>query len=101
VQDAKYDNLRQQTPRMTYLPWVQGQGRVSAIEVRTVGNPSAMTGQICQALKEINSNLVIRNVRTLEDQVNRTLADERVIAKLLRFFGALGLPLARVALCAR
>jgi predicted permease len=98
VQDAKYDNLRQQTPRMTYLPWVQGQGRVSAIEVRTVGNPSAMTGQIRQALKEINSNLVIRNVRTLEDQVNRTLADERLIAKLLSFFGALALLLACVGL---
>jgi predicted permease len=98
IRDAKYDNLRQRTPRMTYLPWVQGQGRVSAIEVRTMGNPSAMTGQIRQALKEINSNLVLRSVRTLEDQVNRTLADERLIAKLLSFFGALALLLACVGL---
>jgi len=57
-----------------------------------------MTGQIRQALKEINSNLVIRNVGTLEDQVNRTLADERLIAKLLSFFGALALLLACVGL---
>jgi predicted permease len=98
VQDAKYDNLRQRTPRMTYLPWVQGQGRVSAIEVRTVGNPSAMTEEIRQALKEINSNLVLRSVRTLEDQVNRTLTEERLIAKLLSFFGALALLLACVGL---
>jgi ABC-type antimicrobial peptide transport system permease subunit len=41
---------------------------------------------------------VLRSARTLEDQVNRTLTDERLIAKLLSFFGALALLLACVGL---
>jgi putative ABC transport system permease protein len=46
VEDAKYDNLRQKTPRMTFLPWLQGTPLLSAVVVRTWADPATAIGPV-------------------------------------------------------
>jgi predicted permease len=98
VRDAKYDNLRQATPPMAYHPWTQGIGFLSSIEIRTHGDPEALSGPARKAVTEISPSLLVTNIKTLEDQVNGTLAEERLIGKLLGMFGAIALALACVGL---
>jgi len=46
----------------------------------------------------VSPDLLVRNTKTLEDQINGTLFEERLIARLLGFFGLLALVLACVGL---
>ncbi|PYV19081.1 MAG: hypothetical protein DMG07_02570 [Acidobacteria bacterium] len=46
----------------------------------------------------MSPDLLVRNIKTLEDQINGTLFEERLIARLLGFFGLLALVLACVGL---
>jgi predicted permease len=102
IQDAKYDDLRESTPGMAFFPIDQTaagmEGFPTSIEVRTSLNPSAAAPKIRQILKQVNPNLILRSMTTLEDQIDATLVQERLLAKLLGFFGALALVLACVGL---
>src|SRR5262249_13905438 len=98
VQDAKYDNLREATRRMIYLPIAQSSWFAGSIEIRTAQDPNAVAPQVRQVLKEVNRNIVVRSMNTLEEQIDGTLTQERLVAKLLGFFGLLALVLACVGL---
>jgi predicted permease len=89
VQDAKYDDLRDPTPPMAYLPMSQADWFPQSIEIRTARNPKLVAPLIRPMLKEINSNLILRNVTTLKEQIDDTLTQERLLTKLLGFFGLL------------
>src|SRR5438034_4088148 len=98
VQDAKYDDLREAIPSMAYLPISPVEGLPSCIEVRTVGQPSAVMLQFRQILNQVNPNIILRTIKTLEDQIDETLLQERLFTKVLGFFGLLALGLACVGL---
>jgi len=49
-------------------------------------------------LKQVSNSIVLRSMNTLEEQINGTLIQERLVAKLLGFFGLLALALACVGL---
>ena len=100
VENAKYDDPREQPPPMAFLPLLQlkpgedvSSTFINAIEVRTTGNPAAIAGQVREALAEIDPSLPVMRVGTLSDHVGRTLNQERVIADLAGFFGLLALVL--------
>ena len=98
VRDAKYDDLREATPSMAYLPISQAEGVPSSIEVRTVGQPSGVALQVRQILNQVNPNIILGSIKTLEDQIDETLLQERLFTKVLGFFGLLALGLACVGL---
>jgi predicted permease len=98
VTDAKYDNLRQTTPRMVYVPLPNSVDRI-AMEIRTVGgDPAALIAPVRAAITGLDPDLIVRNSRTLTAEVDRTLGEERLIARLLGFFAVLALLLACVGL---
>ncbi|PYV43016.1 MAG: permease, partial [Acidobacteria bacterium] len=98
VQDAKYDDLREATPSMAYLPISPVEGLPSSIEIRTAGQPTGVVPQIRQILTQVNPNIILRSIKTLEDQIDDTLVQERLFTKVLGFFGLLALGLACVGL---
>jgi predicted permease len=98
VQDAKYDDLREATPSMAYLPIFLAEGVPSSIEVRTVGQPSGVALQVRQIVNQVNPNIILGSIKTLEDQIDETLLEERLFTKVLGFFGLLALGLACVGL---
>src|SRR5204863_4075056 len=71
---------------------------IRAIEVRTTGDPTAVVGEVRQALAEIDPGLPVLRVETLSDHIGRELNLEHVIAVLAIFFGMLALVLACVGL---
>ena len=98
--DAKYTSQRDDIEPTVYQSWRQALDRVShaVFEVRTAGDPTALTGQIRQAMREVDSNLPLSNIRTQVQQADQTLSMERMFAKLLTLFGVIAQLLAGIGL---
>ncbi len=100
AEDAKYTSQRQDVEPTVYLPWRQTLRAVgrTTFEVRTSGDPLAIVSGIREAVREVDSNLPVSNVRTQEEQADEALAMERLFAKLLALFGLIAQLLAAIGL---
>jgi macrolide transport system ATP-binding/permease protein len=110
VENVKYDEPREGMRPMVFLPLLQMQAGepavsghyqsnfISAIAVRTTGNPAAVAGRIRQTLAEIDPRLTVPRVETLSDQVGQTLRQEQATAMLAGTFGLLALGLTSIGL---
>ena len=101
VGDIKSRDAREQPDPIIYRPilQVQDQGAFSCtIHVRTNSDPTALTTQVRQIINQTDDKLPIFGVTTLSEQVHANLNDERLIAQLVSFFGALALILACIGL---
>jgi predicted permease len=98
VRDAKYNSFRQDTRPMFYVPIAQLPRSLRSLEVRTSQPASAMATQVRQALAEVTKDIMIRRVLPLTEQVDQSLAAERLTMRLCSFFGGLALVLACVGL---
>jgi predicted permease len=99
VADSKYDNLREDAPRQVYIPQAQNLGNSGAVVyLRTARNPAALIASVRATLHSMDPNLPIYEMRTLEDQADRNLLTERMIAALAAGFGTLATILAMIGL---
>jgi predicted permease len=101
VRDAKYHSLREPTPRMAFLPFLQvlpSSLQRMTFEVRTTGNPNSMMAAVREAVRSIDKNLPIFDVKTATEQMNESLFLERLVATLPTLFGLLALVVASVGL---
>ena len=100
VKDAKYTSQRDEIPATMYRPWRQTPGAINAMtfEVRTTGDPKAFVGAIRQAVREVEPNVPINNIKTQIEQADETLSMERLFAKLMSLFGILAQQLAAIGL---
>jgi predicted permease len=96
--DAKYNDLREQAPEVVFLPVYQQIEHLQSLDVRARGDEAALTGQIKQALAEVDRNLPVRSVMTMDRQLDRALRQERLMTNLTTFFGLLALLLASIGL---
>jgi putative ABC transport system permease protein len=84
-----------------YIPYGQqtdGMPSFMSLSVRSAGGPPALlTKPLAAALSSVNGDIAI-TFRPLEDQVNAALIQERIVAMLSGFFGALALLLAGLGL---
>jgi predicted permease len=100
VQNFKYRSLRSSGSRTVYLPYTQAEGGVDAMhfEVRSAGDPLALTSAVRAAIREIDPNLALAEVKTQSQMMAEALTQERLFAKLCTFFGVLALALAAIGL---
>ncbi len=103
VRDAKYSSVRAPVPPTAYLPHT----RVSRsplgsmiFEVRTAGDPLALVGAVRKAVEEIVPQVPLDNVKTQARQIEDSLGQETMYARLFTFFGLIALLLACVGLYA-
>ena len=103
VADAVYLSLRQPAPPTIYMPLAQFPSPPSmlasvSLSVRSSSaSPSALTKSVTAAIGAVDPDLAL-TFRPLLDQVNASLTQERVVAMLSAFFGALALLLAGLGL---
>jgi predicted permease len=98
VRDAKYNDLRAEVKPMFYISIQQLPRALRTVEVRAQEPVAALSASVRNALSEVTKDIMIRRAVTLSDQVDRTLAGERLMATLCIFFGALALLLASIGL---
>jgi ABC-type antimicrobial peptide transport system permease subunit len=71
---------------------------MATFEVRTAGDPKSFVAALRQAVREVDSNLPLSNIRTQIEQADETLTMERMFAKLLTLFGLIAQQLAAIGL---
>jgi predicted permease len=98
ARDAKYTDLRQETPPTFYTPYRQEPPGQVNFAVRTSGDAKAMIASIRQAVREVEQNLPLFDIKTQSEQADESLAGERLFATLSSFFGLLALLLASIGL---
>lgn len=100
VKDAKYTSQRDATPATMYRSWLQTPGAINVMsfEVRTAGDPKAYVSAVRQAVREVEPNLPLNNIKTQIEQADETLSLERLFAKLMSLFGLLAQQLASIGL---
>jgi len=100
ARDAKYTSQRDETPPTIFVSWLQELRVVGSVtyEVRTTGNPDSFVPGIRQAVRDVDGNLPLKDIKTQLEQADETLALERLFAKLLSLFGLLAQQLASIGL---
>jgi ABC-type antimicrobial peptide transport system permease subunit len=66
--------------------------------VRYEGNFSTVAAAVQQVIHSVNRTLPIRHITTLDEQVARTITDQRLVAQLSAFFGFLAVFLSSIGI---
>jgi predicted permease len=101
IGDIKSGDAREKPSPAVYRPilQIQEQGAYSAtIHIRTTGDPSSIAPQVRQMINQVDDKMPIFGVTTMAEQLHENLNQERLIAQLVSFFGALALMLACIGL---
>jgi predicted permease len=100
AKDTKYDMQRREIRPMVYLPWRQGMDQMfrGTIELRTSNDPYSIVADVRRAVYEVDKNLPVSNIRTQEEQAEKTLHAERLFARILGLFAAFALLLTAIGL---
>lgn len=112
AEDAKYGNPRDNAPRMFYIPLLQNakttndalnsalvrSGYIHDIEIRAAGDAASVAADVRQAIAEVDRNLIVTKVSTLNEQVRSSLKQESTVAELTGAFSALAVVLASIGL---
>jgi predicted permease len=99
VKNIKYTNLRDEIPIQAYVPYMNSPylGGMT-IYARTLGEPDQLMGSIRAKVREMDANLPIYAMRTMEAQISNSLSTERMIASLSTVFGFVATVLAIIGL---
>ncbi len=103
VKAERYNSPRDANRLLFFLPYTQDPNSRSArdemlLAVRTQGRPTDLAERIRQELQQIDASLPIIGITTMEDELGRALAQERLLATLASGFGLLALLLACIGL---
>ena len=99
VKDTRYESMRDEVPYELYRPYrqmdfVQGM----TVYARAQGDPTAIFAGMRKTVNELDSNVPIYRMRTLEQQLDKSLMSERLLASLSSVFGILATILAAIGL---
>jgi predicted permease len=99
VEDAKYRNLRDEVPRQVFVHYRQSEWATEmTFYVRTSLASDAIFAAIRREVENLDATMPIFDMNTMEDQLDRSLAVESLIAYLSSAFGILAAVLAFVGL---
>ncbi len=112
VADARFDDPQDAPAAMFYLPMFQRTGRsdnegmraqtvsmyANDVEIRALGNPLAIEQSVRAVLAEAAPNIPVVRVESFDQQIARSLTQERLITNLAAGFGVLALFIACIGL---
>jgi ABC-type antimicrobial peptide transport system permease subunit len=99
VKDAKYMNLQERPQPAAFYPHSQHSLHfLYNFIVRYSGNPRRIVAEIRSVVREIDPNLPVGDVTTLERVVDDSVLNKRVAAQLAAFFGVLAAFLACIGI---
>lgn len=96
VGDVKQEGLRTPPSPQVYEPFAQKPGRSFAVVVRSTADPGRCAEAIRQAVRTLDPNLPVSDVRLMQERVDAALVRDWFSVLLLGLFAALALVLALV-----
>jgi putative ABC transport system permease protein len=106
VKDVHHNGITDVVKEKFYIPhtqWARSLGSANLIRgmtlvVRTQVAPAALTSQVKDAIRQLDPNLPVADVRTMEDVVGGAMSTPRFTSVLLSIFAALALTLSAVGI---
>lgn len=100
VGDARYTSMKDEIPATVILPYRQQLSRINSMSfvVRTSGDPRQLADAVRLAVRGIDPNVPLFDVRTQEEQIDESMRHERALAALASFFGVVALVLSCIGL---
>ncbi len=98
VTDTYYTHLRYGIPPTVYLPYSQQALSQMNFEIRTTSDPLTFMSAIREAVRQVDKNLPLFEMKTQSRQIEQGLAQERAFARLTTFFALLALLLSSIGL---
>src|SRR4029453_16737930 len=98
--DIKYRSVRAPSPAVVYVPLRQGPVANATLYVRSTLPLNAVLTTVRQEITRLDAGVAPFNVRTLERQVDDSLAAERAVSFLATALGSLALVLTSIGLAA-
>jgi predicted permease len=93
---VKHESLDSDPRIAFYLPHGQAPARALSVVARTSTDPAQLVAAVTQAIREVDAALPVYAVRTMEANLDRSLARHRFSVVLLGVFAAIALMLAAV-----
>src|SRR5215471_17502131 len=99
VRDAKYESMRDEVPLEVYRPYKQMDFVLGmTVYVRSRLDSNSMFPAIRRAIVQLDPDLPISSMKTLDAQLDESLLTERLVASLSGAFGLLATILASIGL---
>jgi predicted permease len=99
VEDAKYNNMRDELSAQNFVPFDQAEILTDVtVYVRTQLKPEQMFTAVRGTVHDLDANLPVYGMRTLDEQLDQSLVAERLTAFLATVFGLLATLLAAIGL---
>ena len=99
VRGSKYASVDEKIPREVYLAFAQDENPSSlVVYARTAGDPKTVFAALRREVGALDAGLPVTSLRTMEDQIDESLAAQRAMAALSAFFGILATLLAAIGL---
>ncbi len=99
ARSTKYESMRDEIPVEVYRPYQQLDFATGMVAyVRTAQNPENIFASIGKRVHDLDANLPVYDMITLEKQTEHSLATERLVATLSTGFGFLATLLAAIGL---
>jgi putative ABC transport system permease protein len=97
--DTKHKDLRTPAPPTLFTPLRQQKDAAQLyLYLRTTTPPEQTFAVVRQAMRQIDPGLAVDSLRTMDDQIETTLSNERMIELLAISFGVLATMLAGIGL---
>ncbi|HEU5450582.1 MAG TPA: ADOP family duplicated permease, partial [Terriglobales bacterium] len=97
VKDSRYESIREEAQPVVFFPATQSKEAAGTFELRTAVPPSAVIPAVERAVASVSKGIPLQ-FETLSQQVSDSVVQERLLATLSAFFGALALLLAMIGL---
>ncbi len=98
VGDVKHSGLDAEPRAMTYWPFARNAYGTMTITVRTTGDASRVVTSIVGLVRQLDPELVVANIKTMDEVVSNSVAQRRLTMLLLTIFAAAALLLAAVGI---
>jgi predicted permease len=99
VGSTKHESLREPPRPAVYLSIAQGDRPwMPTLFVRTTGSATFLVAEVRREIEVLDRDLPVFNVKTLRQQLNESVAQERLVGALSGFFGVLAMLLAAIGL---
>jgi len=97
MSDFSYRGIREQSEQ-AYFPFYEGEHPFGTFYVKVRGTPESSFASLRALVRDADPTMPMTNLRTLDEQVNRSLNTERMLAILSGSFSTLALLLSLVGL---
>jgi predicted permease len=96
AKDTKHRSLLTEMPMLVYLPELQVYDGRATLVVKTAVDPTSLASAIRGEIASLDNAINLFNVKTMSEQIESTLWQQRTAARLIGLFGLLALGLAAI-----